>query len=46
MHGIEHREQKRRTIRRLAPQKLCFYSFRISASWLAACRLLLGTGRS
>jgi hypothetical protein len=24
MHGIEHCRQKRRTIRRLAPQKLCF----------------------
>jgi hypothetical protein len=24
MHGIEHCEQKRRTIRRLAPQKLDF----------------------
>jgi hypothetical protein len=36
MHGIEHCEQKRRAIRLSAPQKLCFYSFRINASWLAA----------
>jgi hypothetical protein len=46
MHGIEHCEQKRGTIRHLAPQKLSFSSFRINAAWLAACCFLPGTGRS
>jgi hypothetical protein len=46
MHGIEHCRQKRRTIRHSTPRKLCFYSFRINASWLAAYCLPSGTDRS